>query len=153
MSKNATRIKNALDASMSTEKKFESSYGSLVTVLNDTIAAKDFASIGDVMFSLADNTSAEAGNPYHKLGSTLRNRTKVKCSIKLTHDEDGYIDGVDVTRKTKKSGGRSTATVTPVKARDQFIASLSKRSDEWLSALLDMDAKKLRAAVLAARRA
>ena len=153
MSKNATRIKNALDKSMSTESAFTTSYGSLVTVLDSVLKSRDFAAVESVLFDLADDTSASAGNPYHKLGSTLRNRTKVKCSIKLTHDDEGYIDGVSVTKKKKGTGGRGTAAVTDVKARDQFIASLSKRSDEWLTALLHMDATKLRNAVLAAKRA
>jgi hypothetical protein len=149
---NATRIKNALDKSMSTEKQFETSYGSLVGVLNDVLAKKDFASIEDVLFELADNTAAEAGNPYHKLGSTLRNRTKIKCSIKLTHDDEGYIDGVKVTRKTKSTGGRGTQNLEPTKVRDQFIASLEKRGADWLDILLRMNADKLRQAVLAAKR-
>jgi hypothetical protein len=71
-------------------------------------------------------------------------------------NDDGVSElvGVTVTRKSKsKKGKRGTAVVDAGKVRDQFIGALSKRSEEWLTALLKMDAAKLRQAVLAAKRA
>ncbi|MHC4240608.1 MAG: hypothetical protein ACYSUC_12825, partial [Planctomycetota bacterium] len=54
----------------------DTGYGSLVK------SKAGVEHIKDALFELADDTSATAGNPFHKLRSTLGNRCTPKQSVK-----------------------------------------------------------------------
>lgn len=127
----------------------DTGYGSLVTCLNAALKDKrGVEHIKDALFELADDTSATAGNPFHKLRSTLGNRCTPKQSVKTVTEDDEIIDFV-VKRKGK---GKPKADVTTDAAYNALVAWVERKATSDASfgaALLKHDAAKIRKAIAA----
>lgn len=148
-----TDILSALKGHTQAEDALATRYGNLVKICNKALktgTGRD--QIKDALFALADDMEAKSGNPFHKLRSTLGNRCEPRVGVKAVFEDDELID-FDITNKAKaKKKGKASGPVDTTVAYDQLVNALSKRSTEWLSALLTLDAKMIRKAVSDAKR-
>lgn len=127
----------------------DTGYGSLVKCLNSALKSKaGVEHIKDALFELADDTSATAGNPFHKLRSTLGNRCTPKQSVKTVTEEDEIIDFV-VKRKGKAKPKASVTTDAAYNALVSWVEKKAKTDASFGDALLKHDAAKIRKAILA----
>lgn len=149
-----TDILSALKGHTTAEDTLATKYGNLVKILNSALkTAKGREHIIDALYSLADDMDAKAGNPFHKLRSTLGNRCTPCVGVKAVN-EDGELINFELSdkKKGKKKGKASKGPVEKEAAYDQLVGALTKRGTEWLEAILKFDAKMIRKAVMDAKR-
>lgn len=105
--------------------------------------------IAEALFDLADDTSATAGNPFHKLRQTCTTRARI--SVTTVYDDDGAICDFTLKAMKPKRKNNKVKGVKPEVAYESLVTWLTKRAEsnpEFIKALLSYNANGIRKAVL-----